>query len=317
MKILICSGGDHNYFPLLREMIYSVKRFPQSSDIHFAVIDGGLTIDDKVWLKNNIQHIYEPEWPSDIAAKKAKGKNYLKSCVCRPWLNTYFPGYDLYIWMDADTWLQNWDALELYIQAASTGKLAASGQVDRGYPRSTRIKWFGPIPIKVSGFYLSNAKRAFGWKIAKELYPYHVLQAGVFALRGDAPHWEHWQNLVLKAVVNGKVFTAEQLSMGVMCHIDGLPVEILPAWTNWLCEFTPPFDPVKGQFVEPYIPRHPIGIMHISGFDKLRRDRSILTELEMTNGETFQGTLRTPFYNGETDEALTTALEQPGHLQIG
>ncbi len=304
MKILICSGGDHNYFPLLREMIYSVKRFHQSGNIEFAIIDGGLSNDDREWLRANVQHVHAPEWPSRTAEKKAGGKNYLKSCVCRPWLNTYFPGYDLYIWLDADTWVQNWEAIELYIRGAMTGKLAAAGQVDRGYPRSTRIKWFGPLPIKLSGFYFSNAKRAFGLSVAKKLFPFHVLQAGVFALRGDAPHWAHWQGLVLKAVKRGKVFTAEQLCMGVMCHLDGLPVEVLPAWTNWLCEFAPPLDTVKGQFVEPFLPNHPIGIMHISGFDDMRRDRSVKTELSKLNGEIYQGSLRTPFYNGETNEVL-------------
>ncbi len=312
MKILICSGADHNYFPLLREMIYSVKRFHQSANIEFAVIDGGLAKDDIEWLRGNVQHIHAPEWPSDIAEKKAGGKTYLKSCVCRPWINTYFPGYDLYIWLDADIWVQNWDAMDLYIRGAMAGKLATSGQVDRGYPRSTRIKFLGPIPLKLSGFYFSNAKKAFSYKLAKNLFPYHVLQAGAFAIRGDAPHWKHWQELVLKAVVKGKVFTAEQLTMGVMCHLDGLPVEVLPAWCNWLCEFPPPLDESKGQFVEPYLPNHPIGLMHISGYDEMRRDRSVLTELSKIDGSSYQGTLRTPFYDGEKDEALTaSALPLP------
>jgi len=306
VKILIVTGADHNYFPLMREMIYSIKKFPQAGQFHFAVLDGGLDREDLKWLRKNVNHIHAPEWPSETAKKKAQGKNYLKSCVCRPWINTYFPGYDLYIWMDADTWVQDWSAIELFIKGAEHGKLAASGQVDRGYPRSTRIKWFGPFPIKLSGFYFSNAKRAFGHDIAKELYPYHVLQAGVFALRGDAKHWDHWQNLVLKAVKRGKVFTAEQLTMGVMCHLDGLPVEILPAWCNWLCEFAPPFDKAKGIFVEPYLPHHPIGIMHISGYDEMRRDRSVLTELPMTNGESYQGTLRITDYDGETDNVIST-----------
>lgn len=304
MKILICTGADHNYFPLMREMIHSVKRFPQAAGIDFAVLDGGLSESDKAWLKDNVQHVYSPDWPSDIARKKAGGKEYLKSCVCRPWLNTFFPGYDLYLWLDADVWVQNWEAIALYIEAAQTGKLAAAGQVDRGYPRTTRIKWLGPFPLKVSGFYFSNGKKAFGYKLAKKLYRYHILQAGVFALRGDAPHWAHWQNLVLQAVKKGKVFTAEQLSMGVMCHVDGLPFELLPAWSNWLCNNPPPFEKESGKFIEPFLPRQEIGIMHISGYDKLRRDRSVLTTLAYKNGETFEGTLRTPFYDGESDTVL-------------
>ncbi len=315
-NIIICSGADHNYFPLLREMIYSIKRFPQAANFKFGIMDTGLTDDDRAWLKDNVDFVVSPDWPSADAAKKAKGKNYLKSCVCRPWINTYFPGHDVYIWMDADTWLQDFESMELFLKGANRGALAIAGQVDRCYPRAARIKFFGPFPIKVSGFYYSNGKKAFGHRLAQKLYSYHVLQAGAFAIRGDAPHWARWQELVLQAIKRGKVFTAEQLCLGVLCYIEGYKLESMPAWVQWLTDTPPLFDADKNIFVEPYLPHHKIGILHLSGYDDMRRHRNVTTALKTTDGTSFVGTLRLPDYNGETDKTITVSAER-AHSQTG
>ncbi len=315
MKVLIVTGGDHNYFPMMRELLHSIKRFPQAAGFEFAVLDTGLHDEDRVWLKHNVQHVHTPDWPCKLPARKIRGREYLKSCVCRPWINTYFPGYDLYIWMDPDTWIQDWSGVDLFIKGAEKGHIAVTGQVDRAYPRAVRIKWFGRIPLKLRGFYFSNARNAFGFKTAKKLYPYHVLLAGMFALRGDAPHWARWQELVLKAVKSGKIFTAEQLCLGILCYLEGYKFEFLPAWAHWLCEFVPPFDHKKGKFIEPFLPHHPISVLHISGFDDMRKNRSVFIDLQNEKGESFPGTLRYPFYNGETDEEIMVS-EERGLLQI-
>lgn len=315
-SVIICSGADHNYFPLLREMIYSIKRFPEAVNFKFGIMDTGLTEEDRVWLREHADFIHSPEWPSDDAARKAEGKNYLKSCVCRPWINTYFPGHDVYIWMDADTWLQDWEGMALFLKGADRGKLAIAGQVDRCYPRAARIQFFGPIPIKVSGFYYSNGKKAFGYKLARKLYQYHVLQAGAFALRGDAPHWSRWQELVLQAIRKGKVFTAEQLCLGVLCYLEGYGLESLPAWVQWLTDTPPLYDEEEQAFVEPYLPHHKISILHLSGYDEMRRDRSVTTTLTKTDGTRYTGTLRLPDYNGESDQEIKVS-EPHGQTQTG
>ena len=72
---------------------------------------------------------------------------------------------------------------------------------------------------------------------------------------GDAPHWKRWQELAVKAAKKGKIFTAEQLSLGVITYLEEYPVEILPAWTQWLCEFEPLWDDTRKLFVEKSSPQ--------------------------------------------------------------
>ncbi len=299
-KTTFVSGADHNYFPLLLEWIHSVRACPESADMDICILDSGLKPEQLVRLVPLATAIHKPDWPCSIPLHKIRGREYLKSCVCRPFIPDYFPGYDTYIWMDADTWIQNWRGVDLFLQGAARGRIALTGQVDRAYPRQIRVKWLGPWPWKVRGFYFSNALKAFGFQTARALLPYHVLLAGAFALRADAPHWARWQALVKQAVKNGKVFTAEQLSLGVMCYLEGFEYEILPGWAHWLCEFKPCYDETTGRFVEPFLPHEELGILHLSGFDEMRLDRSLTTDFRTPDGKTVNLSYRYPDFDGET-----------------
>jgi hypothetical protein len=297
------SGCDSNYFPILMEWLHSVRSFPQSKDFDICILDAGLKPEQIEILIPLVNHIVNPDWPDKIARHKLKGE-YLKACVCRPFIPQMFPGYETYIWMDADTWLQDWRAIDLYLEGANRGKLAITVQADRCYKKQIRVKWLGALPLKIRGFYYSNALKAFGTKTAKELLPYQVLNAGAFALSSDAPHWARWQELVVEAIKRGKVFTAEQLTLGMITYLEDYPVEILPAWTQWLCEFTPYWDEDKMRFVETFLPHEPLGIVHLSGLDKIRLDRSIETEFQTLKGGKIKKSFRYQGYNGETQKPI-------------
>jgi len=300
-KTVFVSGCDSNYFPLLLEWLHSFRRFEQSKSYDICILDAGLTDEQRKRLKPHVKSITNPEWPVDLPKHKIKGE-YLKACVCRPFLPEIFPGYETYIWMDADTWIQSWNAVEMFLKGAEKGKITVTAQVDRSYPKGgARIKWLGNWPWKVRGFYFSNALRAFDFKTAKDLLSYHVLLAGMFALRADAPHWKRWQELVKTAMTKGKVFTAEQLCLGKICYQEGFEYEILPGYTHWLCEFKPLWDAEKKLFVEPFLPHEEIGVLHISGFDEMRLNRKETTEFKTLQGGTIDYSYRYPLFDGEKD----------------
>lgn len=298
-RTVLISGADHKYYPMLREWVHSVRRFPQSEGMDICILDAGLTPEQVAALAPHVTAIKKAEWPKAIPARRIRGREYIKACVNRPFLKDYFPGYDVYFFMDADTWVQDWRAVELFLEGAARGKIAVTSQADRAYPRGMRVKWLWGWPFKVRGFYYSNALQAFGGKLARRLFPYHVLLAGAFALRADAPHWDRWQALILKALEKGKPFTAEQLTLGVMTHLEGLPAEILPAWCHWLCEFKPLWDSQNQCWVEPYLPHEKLGILHMSGFDEMRVDRSVTTDYRTLDGQTVRMSYRYPAFDGE------------------
>ncbi len=299
-RITLVSGADANYYPLLLEWIHSIKRFPESAGVDICILDAGLTAEQVENLRPYAARIVRPDWPVELPAQKTSGKEYLKSCVCRPFLPKIFPGYDTYMWMDSDTWVQNWSAVALFLQGAALypGKMILTGAVDRAYKRQIRVKWLWKWPYRVTNFYFSNAQKPFGFKIARELLSHYLLSAGCFALAGNAPHWQAWQDLAVIAMRRGKLFPAEQLSLGVLLHVKGFAAEVLPAYTHWLCGQTLlKWDGNHSQFVEPYLPHAPIGILHMAGIDDMRADRSATRTLETLSGGTIAKNYRYPHYD--------------------
>ena len=300
-RITFVSSADANYYPMLREWIHSIRRFEQSKDMDICILDAGLTEEQAEKIKPLVTQIIKPDWPRKIPSHRIKGREYYKACVCRPFLPEIFKGYDLYIWMDADTWLQDWRAVDLLIRGAERSDFAIAPQTNRAYGKAMRLKWLGAFPWKARSFYYSNARKAFNGKIARRLFPFATLNAGVFSMSGNAPHWKAWQDKLIKALDKGKVFTAEQLTLGMLVYLDKMSAELLPAYCNWLCEHKPIWDEKNKIFVEPYLPHETVGIVHLSGLNEMRVNRSITTIFKTLDGKEIDLSYRYPYFDGETE----------------
>jgi len=299
MKVAIVSSTDDNYYPLLLELIQSIIKFPQSSGVDICVMDTGMTSSQREAIEPAVARIVIPEWPEGIPSAKAEGKDYLKACVCRPFIPDMFPGYDVYLWMDSDTWVQDWSAVEMFIRSAAKGdRLAITNGADRSYPKAFRVSWLWRLPIKIRSFYNTNGKKAFGWPTAKKLIPHYVLSAACFALSSDAPHWKRWQEIIVGAASRGKIFPAEQLSLGKLVHLEGYKAEYLPSYAMWQCQTKPFWDKEQQAFVEPNEPHTKLGILHLSGVDQLRADRDVTVDIECTDGTITQSNYRYPDFDG-------------------
>jgi len=198
-RVAIISSADATYFPLLVEWIANIQSLPNTKGMDICVLDVGMTPEQRTAVEKRVTTVIEPDWPVK-PPRFRKYKPFMRACVCRPFLPDLFPGYDLYFWMDADTWVQNPVAIDWFIKGAESGKMALTNQADRAYPRGVRVKWLGLWPFKLRGFYFTNALKAFGVGLAKKIYPYHVVLAGAFCLHKNAPHWKQWQTRLKAAL---------------------------------------------------------------------------------------------------------------------
>lgn len=294
-RTAIVSSADARYYPLLCELLASIKAHPESSALAgLCIIDAGLEPDQKSALEAKGCTVVEGIWPIPLSKRRLGGRNFLKACVSRPFIPQLFPGFDTYVWLDADTWVQDWSAIELLVQGAQKSGLAVVPQVDRAYGKTMRLGWLGPIPFRPRSFYYSNARKAFDGKTARRLFPHPTINAGVFAAKADAPHWTRWQELIRQALKKGNVFTAEQLTMGMMIYLENYSAERLPSLCNWLCDTKPLYDPSQKRFIEPYLPHQPIGILHLTGYDSMRVDKSVQTDIFFPDGSAHPMSLRYP-----------------------
>ena len=103
-KNVIVSLADANYFPLLNELVDSIKSFNESKNVAICILDAGLTDDQKEILLKKVDEIKFAEWDIEVPGYKVKGKEWLKSQVSRAFLPKYFPNYEKYLWIDCDAW---------------------------------------------------------------------------------------------------------------------------------------------------------------------------------------------------------------------
>ena len=96
-KNVIVSLADANYFPLLDELINSIKKFKESENIAICVLDAGLTQEQKDLLSKKVDEIKKADWDIEVPEFKVKGKEWLKSQVSRAFLPKYFPNYNKYL----------------------------------------------------------------------------------------------------------------------------------------------------------------------------------------------------------------------------
>ena len=65
-KNVIVSLADANYFPLLDELVDSIKRFKQSEDVAICIFDAGLKEDQRDSLSKKVDEIKNAEWDIEV-----------------------------------------------------------------------------------------------------------------------------------------------------------------------------------------------------------------------------------------------------------
>ncbi len=286
-KNVIVSLADANYFPLLDELVDSIKRFKQSEDVAICILDAGLKEDQRDSLSKKVDEIKNAEWDIEVPNYKVKGKEWLKSQVSRAFLPKYFPNYEKYLWIDCDAWVNDWSCVELYFKACDDGKLGITQTIGPGYKITSKVNWlFGKLALIKSQNFKHAVKSKISYADARKLAFAPHINIGVFSLEKDSKGWSTWQNNLEKTLKAGNIFGSEGLAINMSVYIDDLETEFLPLNCNWITSnLLPKYDQKQSTFVEPYLPNYKIGIMHLAagiwkdGKD-MRVDKTIKIELE-------------------------------------
>ena len=298
-KNVIVSLADENYFPLLEELINSIKRFQESEKVAICILDAGLTKEQKEKISKNVDEIKSAEWDIKVPENKVQGKDWLKSQVSRAFLPNYFPKYEKYLWIDCDAWVNDWNCVELYFKACDNGKLGITQTLGPGYKITSKVNWlFGKLAIIKSQNFKHAVKSKIGYKNARKLAFAPHINIGVFSLEKDSKGWSSWQNNLSKTLKAGNIFGSEGLAINMSVYIDKIETEFLPLNCNWIISnLLPKYDDQKNTFVEPYLPNYKIGIMHLaagiwSDNKDMRVDKSVQIQIETLNNKKIKKSLR-------------------------
>jgi hypothetical protein len=253
--VVIFAAADSGYTGLLTEMLASLRRFERWADTDVRVYDLGFDDADRSALAALGAQTVVPDW--HFGLRDGQHPTYLKAMAARPFLRDYAPGYRRYIWLDADTWVQDPRALDHLVDGAQRSGFAIAHENDRGYRFQA---WLFAWTAK--HFLWGYGPLRGAWLISR---PH--LNNGVFCLAADAPHWDLWRGRYAAALARtGRVAPHDQFALNEIVYRDRPAVTILDSADNWICDRGPPLWDEQGRrFCKPYPPYEPLAILHLAG----------------------------------------------------
>ena len=269
MRWTIVSSSNDGYFPLLQGLILSISDRTRAAgqampDIH--ILDIGLTDDQRHWLEPYVKGFVRPSWdvgPDDAAFLETHGGEAFKPMTARPNLPRHVPGYDSYLWIDADAWVQRWEGIDWYLEAARGGRMAVTPAIHRAFAGTFHTSPRQEALFEVHRWCVEES-------LAKALvYQLQQINSGVFALEAESPVWEIWADCNKQILTRLRVtekFTSlfEQIALNVAIYTRRAPIHFLPVSCNWpIAEGDLMLDLERKLFVEPLVPHEPIGILHV------------------------------------------------------
>lgn len=277
---IIVTAADSKFFELVQGTILSIREKPQGNSVDIGFFDVGCTPEQLQWIGQYVDYIVEPDWNYNVPDVD-KQPRYLKALVSRPFLPEYFPGYEVYIWIDADAWVQDWSAIDLLVLGAKRKSFSIVPELVAKHKNrpwmQTWISWHYHLY-----FYHTEFDRL-------DIEP--LLNAGVFSGARQSIHWSIWGKRLGQAISRCLDLWTDQFALNVAIYRDiGLDrVELLPLNCNWLAHYEmPQWDLQRKIWVDPFPPHNPVGIIHLTADVKVRPTHIALT----TEGFKIEASLR-------------------------
>ena len=267
---IIVTASDENFADFLFDLIDSIDQFSSSLVYKIGVLDLGLSEKSKRKLVVRGVEIAHPRWDIDVSEETKEARPYLRALTARPFLPRYFPGYETYLWLDADTWVQGEWAIKFLFDTAKSQTIALAPEIHPSYSFSRGVlQW---KTERLSAYYQSDFRNL--------LHTNRYFNAGVFALNANAPHWQLWAESFSEGVRNcNSKYICDQTALNHAIWKNRLNFYPLPALFNWLCHHSiPTFNKSTWKLCEPHFPHNNIGIIHMTAWTKD-------TQIKITLGE--------------------------------
>ena len=263
-KLILVSGSDAAYFPLLKDWLTCVKSFGELKHYDIGILNIGLTADQVDWLKGHGAQVVVPDWEFDFSDRE-RMPPVLRAMAAKPALPKYFPRHELIVWLDADIWIQDPRYALLYCVGAERYGLAITPEMDRTYP--TLFGDTHPVLLQHHSAYY----QCYGRQAADFLIACPIINSGAFGMHRDHPIWRKWAQRLSETYAKAVLFHAEQaaLNHAVYLEIEVTRPHLLPALANWICALSLPMWSCElRKLVEPALPHDPIGLIHLTSVRK-------------------------------------------------
>lgn len=255
-KLAICTGSDTNLFYLAKGLILSLRRVLPLYDADIFFFDLGCTPQELAWLEARTHRIITPKDDFSVAGLPDFAPHKLGLTI-RPFLPQYAPGYDIYMWIDADAWIQDPAIIYHYVKGAETDAGAVTLELDVAY------RWYRTHPLPYHNYKIKAWADAYGPEVAKKFCALPLANAGVYAINAKPVLWDGWARNFSQLVQGRMVNLCDQLALQKTL-VEQNRLHALPSRANWMCHYAlPEKRPEDGIWIEPRFGGQPIGIVHM------------------------------------------------------
>jgi hypothetical protein len=292
-RFLIVTGADEAYAEFAADLISSLERVARLG-FDVGLLDYGLHTTTRAALQRRVTAVVTPQWPFR-ANPRFENQIQARAFSTRPFLPDYFPGYQAYAWIDADSFVQDPQGIALLMAAAAPGLAGIVPTVDRSYRHTQSSR----------SWVIERYRMAFGDEIAQRLSTVPYIASGVVSASASSPLWRLWRNRFQQSIDQWRGDRlCDQSVLNHVAYLENLPHHRLPSFCNWVSHLAPPMvDIAKGALVEPSYPRAPIYIIANSFNDK-RSPRPLVR----TDG---RGDIRCALTLSSAREAIVRARQTP------
>ena len=270
-KNVIVTGSDKKYFPFLKNLVNSLEKTKALDLCDLCILDVEEESEYLNELKNLIFQKKKAKYNLNIFFKDKK--DWFKLLTERPFMQEYFPGYERYIWMDADTEVLNLEGIRNLIEATESKDLAIAPEINESYVfKNTKfgIKKIFKSIYKISGWSFKNYNKYFSKDLGEDLFFKPLFNNGVFCLRSESKIWDLWkieyQSALNKAKSSYGIKT-DQLSLNKIIYDNFSKISTLDATNNWIISKSEYALKHANSFFTPSFPNRKINIFHYTNFN--------------------------------------------------
>ena len=263
-KTIVVTGCDAAHYELATDLLASLRdACGEAVTIGFIHIGDDLVPPEIVSKTDAMVHV------SDDPLLSGQRRGFrLAYLGVKPRMPEYFPGYDTYIWLDGDTWVQNVVGLDQLIHCAGLADICMHPELDPNYfaqfyPRQYMYDVYASI---------------YGPDEAIRCAGHHMLNCGVFAARASSPIWRLWSDALTDMVERSRgrddVYFSDQIPLHRLVVSGQLTLAPLRAVNNWLTMLSlPAVNFERKRLLAPTYPFEEINIIHLIGDTKHKHFR--------------------------------------------
>jgi hypothetical protein len=258
-RVALVSGCAANFFHHQIASLDSIAALRRRERFDVVIIDLGLEAHQIERLQSQYDaRVVSARWPFEPPARVKTP--YPLAFAVRPYLPRLLPGYDVFLWLDSDAWVQDDRFYDRYVGAAENGSFAIAREDDPSYRHDLRsARW-----------HYGNMFAGFGLEAGIRMLGHPPINEGVWAARADHPIWYFWQVHYERVLRRTGKANLDQHIVHLLAARREVKMSLVPCEFNWICtRAAPVLDTRRNLLLSPRT-LQPLSVLHLAGPDKER-----------------------------------------------